>query len=242
LPGRRRASASRRRSRGPCRAAAHRQTRPAPSDSYDPLVKTPTKRKDPPATAASVSRGRRCGGWPPPLRQPRSRWLPLSTPLRRGRRLRGSRLDWPCGQNPGRKPEDRQHASTRKAMSLGEQDSTCWASTSLCVATLLPHHDKYCHNGGMAFAHHHGVGSPGGPRWRSWPLSGGPLKTAGLQGEKPQRPGSVPFGGSNGLVDLRNVEQSRQVLPQRGYGLRTTSTATAGSGSKKAIMAPSCGP
>ncbi len=72
--------------------------------------------------------------------------------------------------------------------------------------------------------------------------SGGPLKTAGLQGEKPQRPGSVPFGGSNGLVDLRNVEQSRQVLPQRGYGLRTTSTATAGSGSKKAIMAPSCGP
>ena len=37
-------------------------------------------------------------------------------------------LDWPCGQNPGRKPEGRQHASTREAMSLGEQDSTCRAS------------------------------------------------------------------------------------------------------------------
>jgi hypothetical protein len=69
----------------------------------------------------------------PPLRQPRSRWLPLSMPLRRGRRLRLD-LDWPCGQNPGRKPEGRQHASTREAMSLGEQDSTCRASTSLCRA------------------------------------------------------------------------------------------------------------
>jgi len=43
-------------------------------------------------------------------------------------------LDWPCGQDPGRKPEGRQHASTREAMSLGEQDSTCRAS-SLCVAS-----------------------------------------------------------------------------------------------------------
>jgi hypothetical protein len=34
----------------------------------------------------------------------------------------------------GRKPEGRQHASTREAMSLGEQDSTCRASTSLCRA------------------------------------------------------------------------------------------------------------
>jgi hypothetical protein len=42
-------------------------------------------------------------------------------------------LYWPCGQDPGRKPEARQHASTREAMSLGEQDSTCRAS-SLCVA------------------------------------------------------------------------------------------------------------
>jgi len=33
-------------------------------------------------------------------------------------------LDWPCGQNPGRKPEGRQRASTREARSLGEQDST----------------------------------------------------------------------------------------------------------------------
>ena len=39
-------------------------------------------------------------------------------------------INWPCGQNPGRKPEGRQHASTREAMSPGEQDSTCRASTS----------------------------------------------------------------------------------------------------------------
>ena len=38
-------------------------------------------------------------------------------------------LDWPCGQNPGRKPEGRQRVSTREATSLGEQSSTCRAST-----------------------------------------------------------------------------------------------------------------
>jgi hypothetical protein len=32
--------------------------------------------------------------------------------------------------------------------------------------------------------------------------SGGPLKTFGLQGRRPQGPGSVPFGGSNGHVCL----------------------------------------
>ena len=32
--------------------------------------------------------------------------------------------------------------------------------------------------------------------------SGCPLKTAGLQEKKPRGPGSVPFGGSNGLVCL----------------------------------------
>jgi hypothetical protein len=37
-------------------------------------------------------------------------------------------LDWPCGQNPGRKPEGRRRASTREAMSLGKQSSTCRAS------------------------------------------------------------------------------------------------------------------
>jgi hypothetical protein len=49
----------------------------------------------------------------------------------RGRRLRGvDWLNWPCGQNPGRKPEGgRRRASAREAMSLGEQSSTCRAST-----------------------------------------------------------------------------------------------------------------
>ena len=32
-------------------------------------------------------------------------------------------LDWPCRQNPGRKPEGHQRALAREAMSLGEQSS-----------------------------------------------------------------------------------------------------------------------
>jgi hypothetical protein len=53
-------------------------------------------------------------------------------------RLRGvDSLNWPCGQNPGRKPEGRQRDSTREAMSLGKQRSTCRAST-LCVRAERP--------------------------------------------------------------------------------------------------------
>ena len=44
--------------------------------------------------------------------------------------------DWPCGQNPGRQPEGRQRASAREAMSLGEQSSTCRASTFVRRAEL----------------------------------------------------------------------------------------------------------
>jgi hypothetical protein len=43
------------------------------------------------------------------------------------------------------------------------------------------YHDEYCHNGGMAFAHHHGVGLHGSTMAIMVP-SGGPLKTGGLQG------------------------------------------------------------
>ena len=32
-------------------------------------------------------------------------------------------LHWPCGQNPGRKPDGHQRALAREAMSLGEQRS-----------------------------------------------------------------------------------------------------------------------
>ena len=39
-------------------------------------------------------------------------------------------LNWPWGQNPGRKPEGHQRALAREALSLGEQSSTCRASTS----------------------------------------------------------------------------------------------------------------
>lgn len=36
---------------------------------------------------------------------------------------------WPCGQDPGRRPEARRRVSTREAMSPGEQSSTRGAST-----------------------------------------------------------------------------------------------------------------
>src|SRR5215208_5050024 len=66
--------------------------------------------------------------------------------------------------------------------------------------------------------------------------SGGPLKTVGLQGKRPQGPGSVPFGGSNGHVCLFFCS-SQEVLPQRGHGLRPY-PAAAGLGSNSAMMGP----
>jgi hypothetical protein len=48
-----------------------------------------------------------------------------------------------------------------------------------CARLAPSRREKYWPNGGIAFAHHHGVGLPGGPRWGSWPPSGGPLKTVG---------------------------------------------------------------
>jgi hypothetical protein len=59
----------------------------------------------------------------------------------------------------------------------------------------------------MAFAPNRGGGYPRrdagqrGPRWRSWPLRRS-LKTAVLQGKCCRVWGSMPFGGSNGLVCL----------------------------------------
>jgi hypothetical protein len=61
--------------------------------------------------------------------------------------------------------------------------------------------DEYCHNGRMALAHQHPAAGSGSKKAIMAP-SGGPLKVGGLQGKSPQGPGSVPFGGSNGLVCL----------------------------------------
>ncbi len=43
---------------------------------------------------------------------------------------------------------------------------------------------KYCHNGGIAFAPHHGVGLPRGPRRRSWPLPAVPRKWVICRGKR----------------------------------------------------------
>jgi hypothetical protein len=45
-----------------------------------------------------------------------------------------------------------------------------------------------------------------------------PPETVVLQGKSRRGPGSVPFGGSDGLVCL---SRRAQVLPQRGHGLRS---------------------
>ena len=62
--------------------------------------------------------------------------------------------------------------------------------------------DKYCHKRG------HRLRPPARRRlaWGSknaiMAPSGGPLKTSGLQGKSRRVRGSMPFGGSNGLVCL----------------------------------------
>jgi hypothetical protein len=66
--------------------------------------------------------------------------------------------------------------------------------------------EEYCHNGGMAFAQHRGVGLRGS-KMTMMVTSGGPLKTAGLQGKSRRVRGSVAFGGSNGLVCLSRREK-----------------------------------
>jgi hypothetical protein len=39
-----------------------------------------------------------------------------------------------------------------------------------CLRSLFFYRrEKYCHDGGMALVHHHGVGEPGS-KWRRWPL------------------------------------------------------------------------
>jgi hypothetical protein len=52
----------------------------------------------------------------------------------------------------------------------------------------------------MAFAHHHG-GLPGVHGGDHGPFRRSP-ENGWFTGKKPQGPGSVPFGGSNGLVCL----------------------------------------
>jgi hypothetical protein len=73
-----------------------------------------------------------------------STFAPWGRLARTERNVSGTRVkgvlwqDWPCGQNLGRKPEGRQRASTREAMSLGEQSSTCRASTVLSGRASKP--------------------------------------------------------------------------------------------------------
>jgi hypothetical protein len=66
-------------------------------------------------------------------------------------------------------------------------------------ALELSHRAKYCHNGGLAFAHQHGSGWLGVQEGDYGPFRRSP-ETRGLQGKMAQSPGSVPFGDRHGLV------------------------------------------
>jgi hypothetical protein len=68
--------------------------------------------------------------------------------------------------------------------------------------------------------------------------SGGPLKTADLQGKSRRVRGSVPFGGRNGLVCLSRGEK----YCHNGGMAFAPEQAAAGSGSMMAVMAPARGP
>ena len=93
-------------------------------------------------------RSGRTGSRPPARSTPLAASIFASTrpatfpdPQTRPKRLRGVHsLDWPCGQNTGRKPEGHQRALAREAMSLGEQSSARRASTlyEICGTLLQP--------------------------------------------------------------------------------------------------------
>jgi hypothetical protein len=133
------------------------------------------------------------GAWPPPLARARTR-LPAPAGVH-------DRTDGPL------------FGTLRRCRFAGEIDYGGGADAFGCADEFDWPREKYCPNGGMAFAHHHGVGLPGGPRGRSWPRrshENGLIcreKVAGVRG-------SVPFGGSDGLVCLPPPSQGGD-LPQR---------------------------
>jgi hypothetical protein len=97
---------------------------------------------------------------------------------------------------------------------------------------------KYCHNGGIAFAHHHGVGLPGVHDADHGPFRRSP-ENSRFAGEKLQSPGSVPFGGSNRLVCLFFCR--REKYWHNGGMSFAHEQGGDGAESKKAILAPSRG-
>jgi hypothetical protein len=71
-------------------------------------------------------------------------------------------------------------------------------------SSAISRRDKYCHNGGMAFAPGSASACLGVHDGDHGPFRRSP-ENSPFAGEKPQGLGSVPFGGSDGLVCLRRV-------------------------------------
>jgi hypothetical protein len=63
------------------------------------------------------------------------------------------------------------------------------------LAVPVSRREKYSHNAGMAFAHHHG-GGLAGVHGRSWPHPAVPGKRPVCRGKAPGGPRSAPFGAA----------------------------------------------
>jgi hypothetical protein len=92
----------------------------------------------------------------------------------------------------------------------------------------------------MAFAHHHGVGLPGSTMAIMAP-SGGPLKTAGVQGKSRRVPGVRALWGQR-WTRLPFFEDARSTATTRVWRPPTSTAAALARESTTAIMAPSGGP
>jgi hypothetical protein len=123
-----------------------------------------TRLPQPAGFTAGISTAR-TGAWPSPVaRQPLSS---IGSP--NGARPRGVR--------------DRHHGhpsrSPGSCLFAGKNPWVSMIHVLWCPGWTFPEifcrRKKYCRNGGMAFAHHHGAGVPGGPRWADHgPLSADP--------------------------------------------------------------------
>jgi hypothetical protein len=94
--------------------------------------------------------------------------------------------------------------------------------------------EKYCHNGGMAFAPEQAAAGSGSKKVIIAP-SGGPSKAAVCREKARRVRGPRPLGQQWTRLHL---PQTGEVLPERGHGLRPPIEASASQGSKMAMMAP----
>jgi hypothetical protein len=90
-------------------------------------------------------------------------------------------------------------------------------------SSAISRRDKYCHNGGMAFAPGSASACLGVHDGDHGPFRRSP-ENSPFAGEKPQGLGSVPFGGSDGLVCLF-LHGGRKYCHNGGRAFATTTAS-----------------